>query len=462
MIAPLPLVPPLDEVTSFALSAVSHSALTRPADDADWSTLFERPGPRGVTVRGAGASYSDAALNSGGVVALTDGGRGVGPPDDAGVVEVEAGATLDDLLAVCVPRGWTVPVLPGTARLTVGGALAADVHGKNHPAASSLGAHVVDMVLLSPAGGAHTVGPARDPDAFWATVGGLGLTGVIRRVRLRLAPLASSWLVGGDTAAPDLDAVLRLMVDSGPRHDLAVAWLDGHATGAATGRGVVSTADHLDVADLPAPLAERPLRYRPGAHPRVPHAGGADVVRPALIRAANALRYRRARRSAGPRLLSMSQVFHQLDALDGWPRLYGRRGLVQYQFVVPETHPQLLEATLHALHAAGSPPSLVVLKRLGAGTPGPLSFPIPGWTLALDLPTGAAAAACDVLDRLDEQVADVGGRVYLVKDSRMHHRLVEPMYPRLPDWRRVRDRLDPDALMTSDLDRRLRLSGRTG
>jgi decaprenylphospho-beta-D-ribofuranose 2-oxidase len=449
-------------VTSFALSAVSLSALTSPRDDAEWAALFERPGLRGVTVRGAGASYSDAALNSGGVVALTDAGRRVGPLDErTGIVEVDAGAGMADLLTVSVPRGWTAPVLPGTARLTLGGALAADVHGKNHPAASSLSAHVLDVVLLSPAGGVHTVGPSQDPDAFWATVGGLGLTGVIRRLRLQLAPVTSSWLITRDTAAPDLDTVLQLMEEAGPRNDVTVAWLDGHATGAATGRGVVTTADHLDVAELPARVAERPLLYRPGTHPHLPAAGGADLVRPALIRAANAVRHGRARRSAGARILSMAQVFHQLDSVHGWPQLYGRRGFVQYQFVVPDTHTHLLATALRALRTAGSPPALVVLKRLGAGTPGHLSFPVSGWTLALDLPTGAAVAARDALDRLDEQVAAAGGRVYLVKDSRMHHDLVEQMYPRLSEWRKVRDRLDPDGLMTSDLDRRLRLSGRT-
>jgi decaprenylphospho-beta-D-ribofuranose 2-oxidase len=300
----------------------------------------------------------------------------------------------------------------------------------------------------------------QDPDAFWATVGGLGLTGLVRRVRLQLQPITSSRLLERSVAHPDLDSVLAAVSEADPRHHV-VAWLDGHAGGASNGRGVVSVARHLDAAELPDRLAQDPLRYsgRPALPSMAP--GVADLVRPGLVRLYNQRKLAAASRRHDARVRSFAEVFHPLDAVRDWPRWYGPSGFVQYQYAVPPGQERLLGRSLELLRAAGVPPALVVLKRLGAANPAPLTFPEPGWTLAMDLPGRAREALWPVLDLLDQEVAAAGGRVYLVKDSRLRREVLPAMYPGLARWMEVRQRLDPDGVLTSDLARRLGLDGRS-
>lgn len=447
---------------NFSGSSTCVAVLRSPEDDAAWQRLFAKPSARGITVRGAGASYSDSALNHGGTVGLTTGKSAISGFDtDRGIVNVDAGVTLAELLARCVPRGWTLPVLPGTAAATAGGAFAADVHGKNHSRAGSFSSHVTALVLATPGRGLLTVGPDAEPDVFWATAGGLGLTGAILRLRMQLEPISTDWMTTTEAACGDLDELLAVFTAQDRRHEHVVAWIDGHATARSMGRGIVSTADHTDLVDLPPRLRGRELGYHP-RQMRYPATATANLVRPVLIRVANAARYAHAKRAAGTHLSDFPHVFHPLDAVANWPALYGRRGLVQYQFSIPSGQEQVLRAALHMLPAAACPPALVVLKRFGAGSLGHLSFPSPGWTLALDLPAVAASLAERVLERLDHLVATAGGRVYLVKDSRMHADLVADMYPKVDQWRAIRDRLDPAGILTSGLDRRLDLTGHHG
>jgi decaprenylphospho-beta-D-ribofuranose 2-oxidase len=413
-----------------------------------------------VTLRGLGRAYGDAALNSGGVVAFTRAQTRTWLDPDTGELVADGGASIGDILRMAVPSGWTIPVLPGTAHVTLGGAVAADVHGKNHVGAGSFSAAVRDVVLVSPGQGSMVVSREQDPDAFWATVGGLGLTGLVRRVRLQLQPITSSRLLERSVAHPDLDSVLAAVSEADPLHHV-VAWLDGHAGGASNGRGVVSVARHLDAEELPDRLAQDPLRYsgRPALPSTAP--GVADLVRPGLVRLYNQRKHAAASRRHDARVRSFAEVFHPLDAVRDWPRWYGPTGFVQYQYAVPPGQERLLGRSLELLRAAGVPPALVVLKRLGAASPAPLTFPGPGWTLAMDLPGRAREALWPVLDLLDQEVAAAGGRVYLVKDSRLRREVLPAMYPGLARWMEVRQRLDPDGVLTSDLARRLGLDGRS-
>lgn len=445
-------------VTNFGRSMASRATGAEPADDDGWQQLLDGVGARGLTVRGAGASYSDAALNSGGTVATTHGYHRIRGLDEvSGVVDVDAGVRLAELCALTVPRGWLPPVLPGSGQVTVGGALAADVHGKNHPSAGSFARHVLSARLLTPATGILTVGPHQHSEAFWATAGGLGLTGVVLSARLQLRRVATGRLVTDSHRCTDLSRVLATMAAAVSSHEHVVAWLDGHATGAALGRGVVSTAGPATSGELPAEGAGRPA-YR-HVRPPVHLPALVNVLRPRLVRGLNAGRFAVARR-ARERQQTLAAALHPLDNALDWPALYGRPGLIQYQFSVPDGQEHVLAASLERLAAGGCPPVLAVLKRLGAGDPGMLSFPSPGWTMALDLPTGAAAVAAPVLEELDDLVVSAGGRIYLVKDSRLRRDRLPAMYPRLDEWRAVRDTLDPGGVLTSDLDRRLNLSGR--
>ncbi len=433
----------------------SPAWLTTPASAEAVAAAITGPPPRGLLARGLGRSYGDAAQNAGGLVLAP---FCLAPPslDVAGrTVTAGGGESVDRLLRLLLPHGLTLPVLPGTRFLTLAGAVAADVHGKNHSGDGSIGRWVRELVLLDGCGELRRLSATEDPDAFWATVGGMGLTGVILSVTVRLLPVATSRLRVLRRRVGDLDAAVEALAGPNP-HRYAVAWLDCLADGPALGRGVVEWADHASPEELPPAERAQPLRYRPRRPPPAPPAP-AGLLRPQLLRAANAARFRRTPAEQST-LVGFPSYFHQLDALGSWSRLYGPAGLVQYQFLVPDGAERLLRGAVEALRSRAVPPYLVVLKRHGAGTPAPLSFPAPGWSLAIDVPAGAPGLA-PVLDHLDEQVAAAGGRIYLAKDSRLRPDVVPAMYPELPRWRTVRDRLDPDRRFRSDLDRRIGLSG---
>jgi decaprenylphospho-beta-D-ribofuranose 2-oxidase len=241
------------------------------------------------------------------------------------------------------------------------------------------------------------------------------------------------------------------------RHRYSVAWVDALATGRHLGRGVITWGDHADVGDLAPAERDTPLGFEPGAGftvPRVPFPG---VLNTATVAAFNHLWFHRAPATSTTTVEPLARFFHPLDAVDGWNRLYGRRGFLQYQFVVPFAAHGVVQTALERLRAVRCPSFLAVLKRMGDPNPGPLSFPRPGWTLALDIPAGHPEVS-DTLDAIDDLVAAAGGRVYLAKDSRLRPEMVGAMYPNIERWRAVKGRVDPDGVLTSDLGRRLGLA----
>jgi decaprenylphospho-beta-D-ribofuranose 2-oxidase len=429
----------------------SHSAVIHPMNESGWREQLAAAGSRGLIARGGGCGYGDAAQNAGGVVAMTTAGAATSRLIvEDGTVVADAGISLGALIRALAPLGWTLPVVPGTGKVTVGGAIAADVHGKNHVHAGTFGMHVREMTVLTPGFGPMTMGPQTNPDAFWATIGGLGLTGVIRQARLALVPL-ESWLMRcTDTIAADLPAMLSGLRDAAEHNAYAVAWIDARRGGRLIAGGVISSAQPVI-----------PGRRAPGdggrpATPsmRVPVLPGAGIASAPIAAVANRARWLAA--CLRPRRVRpLPEVFFPLDAVPSWPSLHGRRGLVQYQFVVPFGAEDVLAAALDMPQRRGCPATLAALKVFGPGNAAPLSFPAPGWSLALDFRANPVLAP--ILDYLDERVAAVGGRVYLVKDSRMRPELLEAMYPQLSRWRAERAVLDPERVMTSDLARRLHL-----
>ncbi len=401
-------------------------------------------GGRGVLGHGSGRSYGDASLNSGGdLLVVTDGIR---LDAEGGRVTAAAGTTFEQLLRACLPHSWSLPVLPGTRHLTVGGAVAADVHGKNHWADGSLGPWVEELVLVDGSGATRVLGPA--DAAFWATVGGMGLTGVVTSATIRLVRVESSWLEVDNQRGADLDAVLADLDRAARAERWAVAWVDGLARGAAFGRGIVSSARVLPAARAPG---ADPLRYDPSARLAAPPLP-VSLVTPLTARAFNAAWWRRPHQD-GTTVSSLTAFFHPLDGVHAWNRFYGPRGFLQYQFVVPVGAEQVLQTALERVAASGGAPFLGVVKRFGGANAAPLSFPRPGWSLAIDLPRTAGLAAA--LDGLDELVAAAGGAVYLAKDARLRPELLPVMYPRLREWREVQAGCDPHGRLRSDLDRRL-------
>lgn len=450
--------PPPALLTGWGRTAPTAARVVRPRTVAQVADALGGAGPRGALPRGLGRSYGDAAQAAGGLV--LDCTELTGPvrlDTRRGEATAPAGTSLGRIAAHLLRRGWFVPVTPGTAHVTLGGAVAADVHGKNHHADSSLGAHVRALTLVTPDGRVRALAPhGEGADLFWATLGGLGLTGVVTEVTLAVFRVETAYMRVDTDRTAGLDATLEAMSRPGPERRYSVCWVDLLARGGAMGRGVVTRADHARLGDLPAPLRRAPLRHRPGTPLAAPHWAPPGLLNRWTVGAFNAAYLRAAPTRRRGEAQPLAGFFHPLDAVRGWNRLYGPRGLVQYQFVVPLGAEDTLAAVMEELAGAGAPSFLTVLKRLGEPTPGPLSFPRPGWTLAVDLPADLPGLR-RLLDGLDERLLAAGGRLYLAKDSRARAETVHAMYPELPAWRRVRERADPEGVLVSDLARRLRL-----
>jgi len=435
----------------------SAALVARPSSAADLSHALDELSDRGAIGRGLGRGYGDGAQNAGGRVIDTAGVIDFHLDAATGLVRASAGASLDALMRDLVPRGFFVPVTPGTRYVSVGGAIAADIHGKNHHRAGSWGNHVTSIELALADGSTVETTPTQRADLFWATVGGMGLTGLILAATFRCPRIETSQVLVDTDRATDLDAVMALMESGDDDYDYSVAWIDLLARGSKLGRSVLTRGRFAHRDEVDARTGADALAYDPsvliGAPPLVPP----GLLNRLSIRAFNELWFRKAPQIRRDELQSIPFFFHPLDMVDNWNRIYGPRGFIQWQYAVPLGAEDVVRHTVEQLSASGCTSFLAVLKRFGPGNDAPLSFPMPGWTLALDIPTGARDLA-PLLDRLDEDVAAAGGRVYLAKDSRVRPELIPTMYPRLDEWRSVREQADPGHRMQSDLSRRLGLT----
>ncbi|MFD9904770.1 FAD-binding protein [Streptomyces sp. NPDC059063] len=445
-------------VSGWGRTAPTTARLVRPRSQEEAVRAVDalRTGAeRGGIARGLGRAYGDAAQNAGGAVLDMTGLDRVHAIDaDTGTVVCDAGVSLHHLMEVLLPLGWFVPVTPGTRYVTVGGAIGADIHGKNHHVSGSFSRHVRALDLLTADGTVRKVRPGSK--LFDATAGGMGLTGVILKAKLQLQPVETSLMSVDTERATDLDDLMARLTATDHRYRYSVAWIDLLARGAATGRAVLTRGDHAPLDALPPRARTAPLAFRPRQLPPAPAFVPSGLLGRTTVGLFNELWYRRAPRHRTGELQKISAFFHPLDGVPHWNRVYGRGGFVQYQFVVGHGREDALRRIVQRIVRHRCPSFLAVLKRFGDADPGWLSFARPGWTLALDIPAGLPGLP-SFLDELDEEVAGAGGRVYLAKDSRLRPELLATMYPRLADFRALRTTLDPTTIFRSDLSRRLTL-----
>ncbi len=411
----------------------------------------------GAIARGLGRSYGDPALNADGVVLdLTDLDRFVSFDEATATLTCEAGVSLAQILEAFVPRGFFPAITPGTKHVTIGGCIANDVHGKAHHVDGCFSRCVDSFELLLASGEVVTVSREQDAPLFWATVGGVGLTGIILRATLRLRPIETAYFHKRAVVVDDLDAMLDAIAENDARYPYSVAWIDPLATGRSLGRGVLSVGDHAPLDALPAKLRRAPLKVSAPPAIDVPFELPDFALNPVTLRILNAAFGQIL--SRGGAFAHYEDFFYPLDMFDHWNRGYGARGFTQYQFVIPlEDGRRRMRELLETIARSGQLPFLNVLKRLGPSNDAPLSFPFEGWTFAIDFPI--ARGLEDLCRRLDRMVLDAGGRVYLGKDAFLDAASLPPMYPRLDAWREVKRRVDPDERFRSHLSDRVGLTG---
>jgi decaprenylphospho-beta-D-ribofuranose 2-oxidase len=433
---------------------VEHCDVYRPERIGELAELVGHAPQSSLIPRGLGRSYGDAALNGGGGVLQSDRlDRMLAFDSATGILVCEAAVSLADILETFLPRGFFFPVTPGTKFVTVGGAIASDVHGKNHHRSGSMATSVLGFRLLTARGEILECSRQENVDAFWATLGGMGLTGFVLDARLRLERVPSAWMRVDFEKAPHLDAVLERCAASDRDYAYGVAWIDCVARGASLGRSVLMRADHAEATELPSRGRESPFQTPNRFEPSVPFVLPNATLNSLSVRVFNSLFY--GLHGVGRHVVDCGRYFYPLDAVHHWSRIYGRRGMIQYQLALPpETSRRGLIEVLEELSSARRSSFLAVLKSFGPSSGGLLSFPRPGFTLALDLPyTGEDLIR--TVRRMDEIVLRHGGRIYLAKDSTLGPDHFAEMYPELRQFREIKAELDPDERFASSQSRRL-------
>ncbi len=440
-----------EPLTGWGRFPVETCRVYRPEARGELSEIVTGAAEDSFLPRGLGRSYGDAALNGdAAVISLLRLDRLLSLDEDEGVLECEAGVGLGDILDAVVPRGFFLPVVPGTRFVTVGGAIASDIHGKNHHRDGTFSRFVVDLTLLTPGGELVRCSPEVYRDLFWATVGGMGLTGIIVTARIRLHHITTRYISVDYRKAPDLDAALALFDEADDQYPYSVAWIDCLSRGRALGRSVLMFGEHATrerVKDAHLDVASSRARLS------VPFDAPGIALNRISVRAFNTFYYA-LHRTRDDALVSADRFFFPLDGVRDWNRLYGRRGFVQYQAVLPlDRGGEGVRRLLEGLSASGLSSFLAVLKKMGPEGDGHLSFPMEGYTLALDIPRRRGLGK--LLGALDRIVLDHGGRIYLAKDASLVAGAFRQMYPGLDRFQSVKNAIDPDGLFSSSQARRL-------
>ncbi len=429
----------------------------RPEKRRALSDLIQAKHSDTIIARGLGRSYGDTSVNGGkGVINMTRLNRMLAFDPEEGMLECEAGVSLAEIIETFLPRGFFVPVTPGTKFVTVGGAIANDVHGKNHHCDGTFCEFVDYFTLLIPNGDILTCSRDENEDVFWATAGGIGLTGIILTACIRLLPVESAYMVTDYTQCTHLDAALETMAASDQDYQYSVAWVDCLAKGKNLGRSVLMQGNHAGVEHLSGDRKEAPFTIKKGLPKMVPVQCPPFVLNSLSVQAFNTAFYALHPTAEGS-ITDYNSYFYPLDAIHHWNRLYGKSGFAQFQATLPFESKQGLVTMLERLAKSRRASFLAVLKTFGEQNPGLLSHPMKGYTLTLDLPNRSDLTP--FLHELDRVLLDHGGRLYLAKDAVATAETIAAMYPRLDEFKAIQRRLDPKGVLSSTMARRLGLVG---
>ncbi len=405
--------------------------------------------------RGMGRSYGDSSLSDT-VVSTLQHNCILDFDSNNGVVTVESGVVLSELLEIIIPKGWFMPATPGTRYVTIGGMVASDVHGKNHHCDGSFGRHIKQLTLLTGDGEKLLCSSTDNSELFYATIGGMGLTGIILEITFSLLAIDTAYIRQESIRVKNIHEAMEVF-EASEDWTYSVAWIDCIAKGDSLGRSIIMRGEHAATSELDIQQSKKPLQLTPKKKRSVPFNFPSFALNPISIKLFNNLYYRKVPAGTTKEIIDYNTFFYPLDALLNWNRIYGKAGFVQYQFVLPkETSKEVMPEILKHIADAGSGSFLAVLKLFGKEDKGLLSFPREGYTLALDFP--ATSATFTLLNKLDEIVHQAEGRIYLTKDSRLQARWMKSGYEHLSTFQKVRQQNDKNNLFRSLQSDRLQIT----
>ena len=419
--------------------------------------IIENLSKESIIARGLGRSYGDAAQLKDGNVILLDKFNNISLNEKNNSIKVGAGVSFSSLLSYLVPKGFFLPVTPGTKNITVGGAIASDIHGKNHHQDGSFGNYVTHLTLIDGKGEIKQLGPGQDfteteRNYFWATIGGMGLTGIIIDATFSLFRIETSLIKVYTERFYSLENLMTKMIEIDKSHKYSVAWVDSLNDNF---RSVLTYGDHACLNEIKQNSIVEPLRYNQKNYLSAPKFFPFRILNKLTIKAFNEAWFRKSSDKLEGELQSIEKFFYPLDGVQNWNRVYGNKGFLQYQFAVPEESSFFIEEVLRYFKKSNLPHFLTVLKRFGEGNKSLLSFPIKGWTLATDIPAGINDLE-EILDKLDNKLSEIGGKIYLSKDARMNRSVFLKFYEDYNKWLLIKQKMDPNYIFVSDLFNRLR------
>ncbi len=407
----------------------------------------------GVVARGNGRCYGDASLANHTISTLKY-DKILSFDAERGIFECQAGITLDQVLKIIVPKGWFLPVTPGTKFITIGGAVASDVHGKNHHIDGAFSRHIVEMDVFLASGELCTCSSSLHSDLFWATCGGMGLTGVITRISFALKKIETSFIRQKQVKAANLEELIELF-DTYKEYTYSVAWIDCLKSGTDFGRSILMLGEHATLDELSAEQKSQPLKLPKSRQITFPFNLPSFALNQFTVRAFNFLYYAKNTKKELSNIVSYEPFFYPLDAILHWNRGYGKKGFIQYQFVIPLENKDGLVRILKRISEEGMGSFLAVLKIFGKQDD-LISFPMEGYTLALDFPI--RTGLFEFLDELDAIVLENKGRIYLSKDARMKPGIFWSGYPKAGVFVKVLDKYNPERYYNSNQANRLQLT----